>query len=186
MRRRRRRIWLLVYLVLLLTSTIVRHSIPPATLPDGMRTVSLRTVDSHLAASGQINLAFVDTAPDSTSMPVVLVHGSAGSSHIFQAVTAGLSGHARVIVPDLPDYGASTTRSRTTHFARTPSSCLSCSMPCRVQYGWRGHTLARRFGQRPKSGKRDTSRGVEIGPGPMMSLASSSGNRLMSQRETAH
>jgi pimeloyl-ACP methyl ester carboxylesterase len=106
--RRRRRIWLLVYLVLLLTSTIVRHSIPPATLPDGMRTLSLRTVDNHLAASGQINLAFVDTAPDSMSMPVVLVHGSPGSSHIFQAVTAGLSGHARVIVPDLPGFGAST------------------------------------------------------------------------------
>ena len=107
-RRRRRRLWLLVYLILLLTSTIVRYSIPPPALPVGMRTVSLRTVKNDLAASGQIKLAFVDTAPDSTSIPVVLIHGSPGSSHIFQDVTAGLSHHFRVIVPDLPGFGAST------------------------------------------------------------------------------
>ena len=107
-RSRRRRIWLLVYLALLLASTIVRHSIPPAALPQGMRTVSLRTVDNDQAAPGRIKLAFVDTAPDSTSMPVVLVHGSPGSSHIFEAVTAGLSDHFRAIVPDLPGFGAST------------------------------------------------------------------------------
>ena len=91
-RRRRRSIWLLVYLVPLLASTIVRHSVPPATLPDGMRAVSLGAVDDDHAASGQIKVAFVDTAPDSTSMPVVLVHGSPGSSRIFQAVTTGLPG----------------------------------------------------------------------------------------------
>jgi hypothetical protein len=83
--------WLLVYLVQLLASTIVRRSAPPATLPDGMPAVSLRTVDDDHAASWQIKVAFVDTAPDSTSMPVVLVHVSPGSSHILQAVTAGLS-----------------------------------------------------------------------------------------------
>jgi pimeloyl-ACP methyl ester carboxylesterase len=73
-----------------------------------MRAVSLRTVDSDHATSGQIRVAFVDTAPDSTSMPVVLVHGSPGSSRVFQAVTADLSEHFRVIVPDLPGFGAST------------------------------------------------------------------------------
>jgi pimeloyl-ACP methyl ester carboxylesterase len=106
--RRRRRILLIIYLSLLVTSAIVRRSISQPILADGMRAVSLPQVTQNRATAGRIKLAFVDTDPDSTSMPVILVHGSPGSSHIFGELTAMLSGQFRVIVPDLPGFGAST------------------------------------------------------------------------------
>jgi len=41
-------------------------------------------------------------------MPVVLVHGSPGTSRVFGSVTPALAPSFRVIVPDLPGFGAST------------------------------------------------------------------------------
>ena len=41
-------------------------------------------------------------------MPVVLVHGSPGTSRVFGSVTPALAAGFRVIVPDLPGFGAST------------------------------------------------------------------------------
>ena len=57
----------------------------------------------------QICLAYRDTAPESNSAPpVVLVHGSPGTSEVFEKLTAILSPHFRVIAPDLPGFGFST------------------------------------------------------------------------------
>jgi pimeloyl-ACP methyl ester carboxylesterase len=41
-------------------------------------------------------------------MPVILVHGSPGTSRVFGSVTPALAPSFRVIVPDLPGFGAST------------------------------------------------------------------------------
>ena len=106
--RRRRRILLILYLILLVTSAIIRHLISQPILPERMRAVSLPEINKNRATAGRIKLAFADTDPDSASMPVVLIHGSPGSSLIFSALTAMLSGQFRIIVPDLPGFGAST------------------------------------------------------------------------------
>jgi len=92
------------YVVLLLVSTIFRHLHSRSGVPERMRVASLRTIDQGRAAPGQIRLAFIDTSPDARSMPVVLVHGSPGTSR----VTPALAPSFRVIVPDLPGFGAST------------------------------------------------------------------------------
>jgi len=106
-RRRRLRVSLLVYLVLLLISTIVRRSVSHSAPVAGMRVLPVRAIALGRPASSEIELAFVDTAPGSHSIPVILVHGSPGSSRIFRSLTAALSTSFRMIVPDLPGFGAS-------------------------------------------------------------------------------
>ena len=107
-RKRRRRALVGDYLVLLLVSTIFRRLHSRSGVPEGMRVASLRTIDQGRAAPGQIRLAFIDTSQDARSMPVVLVHGSPGTSSVFGSVTPALAPGFRVIVPDLPGFGAST------------------------------------------------------------------------------
>jgi hypothetical protein len=53
-------------------------------------------------------LAFIDRSPDARLMPVILVHGSPGTSSVFGSARAALAPGFRVIVPDLPGFGAST------------------------------------------------------------------------------
>jgi len=106
--KRRRRILAGSYAVLWLASTVVRHKISPPTQPENMRVVSLLGVNENHTTADRIKLAFVDTDSESASIPVILVHGSPGSSHVFEALTAMLSEQFRVIVPDLPGFGAST------------------------------------------------------------------------------
>ncbi len=73
-----------------------------------MRYVAVRIVDDGKFGAHTIRLAYRDTAPESTQTPVVLVHGSPGSSEVFLRLTDLLSSQFRVIVPDLPGFGAST------------------------------------------------------------------------------
>jgi Predicted hydrolases or acyltransferases (alpha/beta hydrolase superfamily) len=96
------------YVALLLVSTIFRHLHSRSGVPEGMRVASLRTIDQGRVAPGQIRLAFIDTSPEARSMPVILVHGSPGTSRVFGSVTPALAPSFRVIVPDLPGFGAST------------------------------------------------------------------------------
>ena len=77
------------YVALLLASTIFRRLHSRSGVPEGMRVASLRTIDQGRAAPGQIRLAFIDTSPDARSMPLVLVHGSPGTSRVFGSVDAG-------------------------------------------------------------------------------------------------
>ena len=107
-RKRRRRVLVGAYVALLLVSTIFRRLQSRSGVPEGMRVASLRTIDQGRAAPGQIRLAFIDTSPDARSMPVILVHGSPGTSSVFGSVTPALAPSFRVIVPDLPGFGAST------------------------------------------------------------------------------
>ena len=107
-RKRRRRVLVGAYVALLLVSTIFRRLHSRSGVPEGMRVASLRTIDQGRAAPGQIRLAFIDTSPDARSMPVILVHGSPGTSRVFGSVTPALAPSFRVIVPDLPGFGAST------------------------------------------------------------------------------
>jgi pimeloyl-ACP methyl ester carboxylesterase len=73
-----------------------------------MRYVSVHVVDHRNIGSRTIPLAYRDTAPESGQIPVVLVHGSPGSSEVLRKLADLLSPQFRVIVPDLPGFGAST------------------------------------------------------------------------------
>jgi pimeloyl-ACP methyl ester carboxylesterase len=55
-----------------------------------------------------VRIAYRDSAPESAQMPVVLVHGSPGSGEVLEELADLLALRFRVIVPDLPGFGAST------------------------------------------------------------------------------
>jgi pimeloyl-ACP methyl ester carboxylesterase len=64
--------------------------------------------DVRFAALTRIQVAYRDSDPAATSMPVILVHGSPGSGDVFRKLTPALSSRFRVIAPDLPGFGEST------------------------------------------------------------------------------
>ena len=95
----RRRKWLAIYLAALAGSGAVRWFGSPLKPPGEMRVAMLR----------RIRLAYRDSEPESKDgTPVILVHGSPGSSEIFAKLTKLLAPHFRVIAPDLPGFGYST------------------------------------------------------------------------------
>ncbi len=96
------------YLILLIASHVVEGTrAEPAQSPE-IHTASIHAVDHGQIQSRTIRLAYRDTAPESTGIPVVLVHGSPGSGEVLEKLASLLSPRFRVIVPDLPGFGAST------------------------------------------------------------------------------
>jgi hypothetical protein len=67
--RRRHGTLVILYLVLLVTSTIVRQSMSQPIRREAMRAVSLPEVNENSATAGRIKLAYVDTDPGSASLP---------------------------------------------------------------------------------------------------------------------
>src|SRR6476660_4567525 len=95
------------YLILLIASHVVEGTpAEPARSPQ-IRTASIHVVDHGRIQSRTILLAYRDTAPASTELPVVLVHGSPGSGEVLAKLAGWLTPRFRVIVPDLPGFGAS-------------------------------------------------------------------------------
>ena len=95
-------------MVLLAVSAALRRSLSSSPLAPGMRVLTLPAVTATGPAAGEIRLAFVDTDPDSSSMPVVLIHGSPGRSGVFRGLIPSVADRFRIIAPDLPGFGAST------------------------------------------------------------------------------
>lgn len=91
-----RRAAVVVYAALWGASTIVRHLTPPPSVPEDMRTATL---------SGNIRLAYLDSE---SGEPVLLIHGSPGSSDVLRGLMKQMPPRYRCIVPDLPGFGAST------------------------------------------------------------------------------
>ncbi len=96
------------YFVLLIASQIVDWFIPKSAPPTDLRFVSVHAVDHGGLQPSTIRLAYRDSAPDSSQVPILLVHGSPGSSEVLQKLAELLAPRFRVIVPDLPGFGAST------------------------------------------------------------------------------
>jgi pimeloyl-ACP methyl ester carboxylesterase len=95
------------YLILLIASHVVESTrAEPGRSPE-IRTASVHVADHGRIQSRTIVLAYRDTAPESTELPVVLVHGSPGSGEVLKKLAALLTPQFRVIVPDLPGFGAS-------------------------------------------------------------------------------
>jgi pimeloyl-ACP methyl ester carboxylesterase len=69
---------------------------------------TVKAVDRGKLLTKAIHLAYKDSAPASAEEPVVLIHGSPGSSEVLKDLSALLSPKFRVIVPDLPGFGGST------------------------------------------------------------------------------
>jgi len=96
------------YFVLLIGSHIVDWFIPKGAPQPDLNFVTVHAVDHGGLQSRTIRLAYRDSAPDSSQVPVLLVHGSPGSSEVLQKLAELLAPRFRVIVPDLPGFGAST------------------------------------------------------------------------------
>jgi pimeloyl-ACP methyl ester carboxylesterase len=96
------------YFVLLVASHVVDAARPQSKPSPEIRMASVHAVDHGRIQSRTILLAYRDTAPDSAGLPLVLVHGSPGSSEVLGKLASLLSPSFRVIVPDLPGFGAST------------------------------------------------------------------------------
>src|SRR5712691_1261710 len=96
------------YFVLLIASHIVDWFIPKSAPQPDLRFVSVHAVDHGGLQPSTIRLAYRDSAPDSSQVPILLVHGSPGSSEVLQKLAELLAPRFRVIVPDLPGFGAST------------------------------------------------------------------------------
>ena len=104
--RRLPRFLALAYLLLLAASCVVRHRAvfaPPVVPGPGLALVP--EVKEGAPTGRTIRLAYTDDGP-MDAPAVVLLHGSPGSKNDFHGVVPGLPGH-RVIVPDLPGFGAS-------------------------------------------------------------------------------
>lgn len=85
----------MVYAALWAASTTVRHLAPARLVPEGM----------HVAAlSGGIRLAYLDSE---AGQPILLIHGSPGSSDVLRGLIQRIPPRYRCIVPDLPGFGAS-------------------------------------------------------------------------------
>jgi pimeloyl-ACP methyl ester carboxylesterase len=99
--------WGAAYLVLLLASHVVDRLISKPKPLAEMRYVAVRVVDHGNLLAGTIRLAYRDTDPNSARIPIVLIHGSPGSSEVLRKLGDLISPQFRVIVPDLPGFGVS-------------------------------------------------------------------------------
>jgi pimeloyl-ACP methyl ester carboxylesterase len=94
---------LLFYYLLLLAASHVYKQFrsPTGPLADGQQRVAV----------GEIEFAFKDIPADRPGAPVlVLLHGSPMASSSWDKLIAQIEGQYRIIVPDLPGFGGSTTR----------------------------------------------------------------------------
>lgn len=96
------------YFILLIASHVVDATRAEASRPPEIRTASVHAVDHGQIQSRTILLAYRDNAPASTEIPVILVHGSPGSGEVLEKLAGLLAPRFRVIVPDMPGFGAST------------------------------------------------------------------------------
>lgn len=108
---RRRVLWAFgVYIVLLWISLVVRTS--HAEWPDrrpGDRIAETQQVDGTHLTAGKTQLAYRDlkSSAGSSTETVVLLHGSPGHKEDFDRLAPLLAQRVRVLVPDLPGFGAS-------------------------------------------------------------------------------
>jgi len=84
----------------------------PVPLPQGFQAVSVPLYDDDKVIPRSISIAFRDVpaSPALDLLPILLLHGSPGDAEVFDLLSAKLQGQRRLIIPDLPGFGHSTTR----------------------------------------------------------------------------
>jgi pimeloyl-ACP methyl ester carboxylesterase len=95
------------YAAALVASAAVRNGRAEPALPHDMNAVAIKAIGGRPA--DRIRLAFREYAGSAASTPIVLIHGSPGSSDVLTGLASMLAPARRVIVPDLPGFGSSTT-----------------------------------------------------------------------------
>lgn len=100
----------LFYLALLFCSSIYRSQISEKNLPKSKSVVFLNTIDGDQKLEKKIRFAYQDTGRElqTDNLPVILVHGSPGSSEAFDGL-AKLISDRRIISVDLPGFGDSSS-----------------------------------------------------------------------------
>ena len=100
----------LIYLGLLVWSGVHRYLTPPADIPKTKTTAEIPSVNGDKILENNIRFAYRETNPkgSTSDIPVILVHGSPGSSDAFAGLTKLLKGR-RTISVDLPGFGNSET-----------------------------------------------------------------------------
>ncbi len=94
--------------VVLFASWMVRAGRPPErALRGGQSAIEIPAPTAGGATRGTLRLAYVDQLLSDRGTPVLLLHGSPGDGRDFTGVVPGLEHGRRVIVPDLPGFGAS-------------------------------------------------------------------------------
>jgi pimeloyl-ACP methyl ester carboxylesterase/membrane protein DedA with SNARE-associated domain len=102
----------LCYGLLLAASFIVRNRHRPIERVDPLeRTVEVKVVDRGRVTPARVHVAYREFGPGSGRdwETIVLVHGSPGHKEDFERLAPILARGARVLVPDLPGFGSSTT-----------------------------------------------------------------------------
>ncbi len=107
-------LWLLaVYLLMLALSHLVRRNTPAAApLAGGKKLIRVKAVAGEAQTALDVQLAYREFSPaakDSLSV-LILLHGSPMGSESFDDLGPALGQSYRVIVPDLPGFGASSAQ----------------------------------------------------------------------------
>ncbi|MEM9315212.1 MAG: alpha/beta hydrolase, partial [Pseudomonadota bacterium] len=108
--RRGRSLWRLMalgYIALLIVSNTVRLIDPPERfLSPGQLTISLPIPDRSEGSDATAKIAYRDLGPVDAP-PILLIHGTPVASRAVVPLARQLAGNYRVIVPDMPGFGAS-------------------------------------------------------------------------------
>ena len=99
-----------IYFVFVAISCGVRHTrTVPVPVAPGDLVAQLPAVDGDRTLDREIRLVYEQEGPPGNSQApvVVLLHGSPGGKHDFRTVVPELAKTYRVVIPDLPGFGAS-------------------------------------------------------------------------------
>ena len=98
-----------LYGVLLLASHVTGACRGPGRPEPGEVAVRLARIDGERSGDRDVRMVLFDLAPERAAgtEPVVLLHGSPGSKRDLGALAERLANRRRVLVPDLPGFGAS-------------------------------------------------------------------------------
>ena len=101
---------LFVYLAVLLVShtvSLLRGAVEPE-VKDGVQVVELPRREGVQETVGTMRVGYRDIAADAPDAPtLLLIHGSPGDGDTFLEMVEALRGRYRLIIPDLPGFGAS-------------------------------------------------------------------------------
>ena len=105
---------LAVYVLAVLATHVWRWWKPDENLPAPQscpvcRSAQVNAIDGDHPLSKQIRFAYQDRGqPNKAALPIVLIHGSPGEARDFERIAPMLEASHRLIIPDLPGFGAST------------------------------------------------------------------------------
>lgn len=111
---RNRRTWrylMAIYLVALVVGQAGRSSSPESKDTSSTQFLTVRSVDGTDRPARPVRVAYREYRgpAERTGIPLLMLHGSPGTSEDLAALARTLSRHRSVVVPDLPGFGFSST-----------------------------------------------------------------------------